>query len=76
MAREKFKNISHQRPGAIKGEGGGGSRAFGRRHGEADPRRAARARVIVTSADGSGSGVKTPGVLKLFMLGVTGAGGE
>ena len=76
MARVKFKNISRQRPGAIKGEGGGGSRDFGRRHGEADPLRPARARVIVTSADRAGAGVKTPGVLKLFVPGVTDAGGE
>ena len=76
MARVKFKNISRQRPGAIKGEGGGGSRYFGRRHSEADPLRPARARVILTSADRSGAGVKTPGVLELFVLGVTGAGGE
>ena len=59
MSREKFKNISRPRPGAIKGEGGGGSRDFFGRHGEAGPR------VWVTSACGSGPGVNTAGVLKL-----------
>ena len=63
MAREKFKNISHPRPGAIKGEGGGGSRDFCRRHGEAGP---------LTSACGPGAGVKTPRVLKLLVPRLTG----
>ena len=63
MAREKFKNISHPRPGAIKGEGGGGSRDFCRRHGEVGP---------LTSACGPGPGVETTRILKLLVPRLTG----